>query len=114
MRFLSGFHFFIPHSEYRSYIFKEIHEVVFHGKGGYDWETVYNMPIWLRKYTFHEIKTYYDKEREEYEKASGKNTITADSRLDKFANNIKKQDTQKVNVPAFVSKVKSKPDTSKK
>ena len=25
------------------------------GQGGYQWETVYNMPIWLRKFTFREI-----------------------------------------------------------
>lgn len=45
-----------------------IHEIVFHGKGGYDWDTIYNMPIWLRKFTFEKIKEFYDKEREENEK----------------------------------------------
>ena len=34
--------------EFRISVFKQIHEIVFHGQGGYDWETVYNMPIWLR------------------------------------------------------------------
>jgi len=24
--------------------------------------TIYHMPIWLRKYTFHEIRKFYDKE----------------------------------------------------
>ena len=37
-------------------IFKQIHEIIFHGKGGYDYVTIYNMPIWLRKFTFKEIK----------------------------------------------------------
>jgi hypothetical protein len=41
---------------------------VFHGKGGYDWDTIYNMPIWLRRFTFEKIKEFYDKEREETEK----------------------------------------------
>ena len=45
----------------RKNLFKQIHEIVFHGKGGYDWETVYHMPIWLRNYTFHELKTFYNK-----------------------------------------------------
>jgi hypothetical protein len=45
-------------------IFSEIHEIVFHGQGGYDWETIYNMPIWLRRYTFQKIKAYYDKQNE--------------------------------------------------
>ena len=55
-------------------IFKQIHEIVFHGKGGYDYITVYNLPIWLRKFTFSEIKTFYDEEQKEYNKqSSGKN-----------------------------------------
>lgn len=37
---------------------------MFHGQGGYDWETVYNMPIWLRKYTFKRLKDYYEKQSE--------------------------------------------------
>ena len=49
-------------------MFSVIHEIVFHGKGGYDWDTIYNMPIWLRKFTFEKIKEFYEKEREENEK----------------------------------------------
>ena len=46
--------------QFRVSLFTQIHEIVFHGQGGYDWETVYNMPIWLRKFTFHKMKTYYE------------------------------------------------------
>ena len=46
-----------------------IHEIVYHGNGGYDWETVYNMPIWLRTFTFNKIKDFVDKRAEEEEKA---------------------------------------------
>ena len=49
-------------------MFKQIHEIVFHGKGGYDWETVYHMPLWLRRTTFNLMKEHYDKEDEEIEK----------------------------------------------
>lgn len=49
-------------SQYRLAVFKQIHEIVFHGKGGYDWHTIYNMPLWLRKYTFSQIRDYYDAE----------------------------------------------------
>jgi hypothetical protein len=48
--------------EFRKSVFDQIHQIVFHGKGGYDWETVYSMPIWLRKYTFKLIKDHYDEE----------------------------------------------------
>jgi len=43
---------------------------VFHGNGGYDWDTVYNMPIWLRLFTFNKMKEHYDKQAEEQEKVN--------------------------------------------
>ena len=49
----------------RANLFSQIHEIVFHSQGGYDWGTVYNMPIWLRKFTFHKLKEYYEKQNEE-------------------------------------------------
>lgn len=33
---------------------------MFHGKGGYDYNTIYNMPIWLRNFTFNKIKEWYN------------------------------------------------------
>jgi len=74
------------------------------------------MPIWLRRYTFHEIKEFYEKEKEEYEKAQGKNTITANTKMDKFKNDPNlKQTPLTITGPSFVSKVKpsSKPTTKK-
>ena len=50
--------------EYRQNIFSQIHEIVFHGNGGYDWHTLYNMPIWLRNFTFKKIEEYYKKQEE--------------------------------------------------
>lgn len=52
---------------YRANVFSQIHDIVFHGKGGYDWNTVYNMPIWLRKFTFKQIQDFYNKEKENSE-----------------------------------------------
>lgn len=49
-------------------LFSEINEIVFHGKGGYNWDTVYEMPIWLRKFTFNKLKEFYDKEQEAIDK----------------------------------------------
>jgi hypothetical protein len=71
-------------------LFTQIHEIVFHGKGGYDWETVYSMPIWLRKFTFYKIQEFYSEESKAAEQASqGSNKTTAvDS-------------SGKVNTPAF-------------
>lgn len=53
--------------EYRFSLFKQIHEIVFHGNGGYDWHTIYNMPIWLRNFTFNSLKKYYDEQNEQVE-----------------------------------------------
>lgn len=79
----------------RQSIFKQIHEIVFHGKGGYDYITVYNMPLWLRKFTFTQIKDYYEAEQSALKNKTSpgnKSLIDADG---------------KVNVPEF--KKTSKP-----
>ncbi len=47
-------------------LFRQIHEIVYHGNGGYDWQTVYNMPIWLRRFTFQEILNYVEKQNESH------------------------------------------------
>lgn len=52
--------FFGLTSAYRQSVFTQIHEIVFHGKGGYDYETVYNMPIWLRNFTFRKMQDHYE------------------------------------------------------
>ena len=67
-----GLTFFGLTPTYRISVFKQIHEIVFHGKGGYDFDTVYNMPIWLRNYTFRNIEEFYKKEREDYDKVNKK------------------------------------------
>jgi len=56
--------------EYRSNLFSQIHEIVFHGQGGYDWGTIYDMPIWLRNFTFKKLEEYYDKQNEAQNKAN--------------------------------------------
>jgi len=51
----------------RSNLFTQIHEIVFHGNGGYDWNTVYNMPTWLRKFTFNKLREYYENQNKQQE-----------------------------------------------
>lgn len=46
-----------------------IHDIVYHGNGGYDWQTVYDMPIWLRTFTYNKIRDFIEKRAEEQEKA---------------------------------------------
>jgi len=71
--------------------------MIFHSKGGYDFYTIYNMPIWLRKFTFSEIDNYYKKENAAMKAAQSnqkgvKNMVDADG---------------KVNTPAFAQESKA-------
>jgi len=72
-----GLAFFGLTPAYRASIFNQIHEIVFHGKGGYDHDTVYKMPIWLRNFTFQKMNEYYEKEQEAINKANKKAPTTA-------------------------------------
>ena len=74
LTFPSASTFFGLTPEYRMNVFTQIHEIVFYGKGGYDWHTVYNMPIWLRKFTFNKINEHYQKEKEAHDKAAGQSS----------------------------------------
>jgi len=74
----------------RANLFTQIHEITFHGKGGYNWETVYNMPRWLRQFTFNKINEFYQKEAEEHEKASSKNSGNRSTLVDS-SGNVNKQ-----------------------
>ena len=80
--------------EHRPIIFKQIHEIVFHGNGGYDWNTVYNMPLWLRRTTFNLIKEHYDKQDEAIEKQ--RNTLKNSNNKEIARPNITPNYTAKV------------------
>lgn len=95
MIFRSPFSFFGLNPEHRNYVFSQIHEIVFHGGGGYSWIDVYNMPIWLRRFTFNKLKTWHD----EQAKAS-KATTDATSRQQK----LDRPDIK----PSYTSKTSSK------
>lgn len=58
------------------------------------------MPIWLRNFTFKEINLFYEKEREEIEKSSGREKITASTDVSKI------KPLPQVQVPSFVTSVK--------
>ena len=52
------FHFFFLTAEDRPYIHNEILNLLYHGNGGWDYTSVYNMPIWLRQYYLKKIIDY--------------------------------------------------------
>ena len=66
----------------RASLFSQIHQIIFHGNGGYDWHTVYNMPIWLRRFTFNEIKKHFDEENQSIQKQSNGKTPNTKTVID--------------------------------
>ena len=65
----------------RAYLFGMLHEIVFHGKGGYDYDTVYNLPIWLRKFTYTQIRKYYEDQAEAMNTNPGSQSIADAPRI---------------------------------
>ena len=59
---------------YRKNLFTQIHEIAFHGQGGYNWEMVYDMPIWLRKFTFDRINKYYNDKQQAQQSQQSQNS----------------------------------------
>ena len=47
--------------DHRKAVFDQIHQIVFNGQGGYAFTEVYELPIHIRKYIFHQLKEHYDK-----------------------------------------------------
>lgn len=65
-------------AEYRKNLFTQIHNIVYHGNGGYDFGTIYNMPIWIRKFTFKQIDDYIkdvNKKTQQAQKGGKKNLL---------------------------------------
>ncbi len=58
--------------QYRELIFNQIHDLVYHGGGGFIHSEVYNMPVWLRMLHIHKVSEWNKKQNEEMEKANKK------------------------------------------
>jgi hypothetical protein len=85
-------------SSFRLSVFNQIHEIVFHGKGGYDYNTIYNMPIWLREYTFHKLKDFYNQENKNPNEDSW------------VQGNVKEEASKnkKIQIPTYITKASKK------
>lgn len=73
-------------------LFNEIHEIVFHGGGGYTWEQVYNMPIWLRRFTWNKLIKWFTPVDENEE-----------SWLNKGVKDKVKKENTKIKPPSYVT-----------
>jgi hypothetical protein len=57
-------------------MFSMIHDIVYHGGGGFDWHTIYNMPIWLRKLTYNKILEFLQSKNSSQNQVSNGNSTT--------------------------------------
>ena len=80
-------------------LFSTIHEIVFHGNGGYSYDDIYNMPIWLRKFTFNKIKEWYENQKPTKNEDSWVNNSEAKQEASKNKN---------IKVPTYVTKASKK------
>ena len=66
-----GLTFFGLTPTYRNILFGQIHDLVFHGNGGFNHSEVYNMPTWLRIFHIKKINEFNEKQQDEIDKAKG-------------------------------------------
>ncbi len=74
---------------------------MFYGQGGYDYNTIYDMPIWLRKFTYNKILEHYDKTNNKKQNDVVEQSINAMKSAGAVAKN-------KINVPTYVTKASKK------
>jgi hypothetical protein len=67
--------------EYRAALFAQLHDIVFHGKGGYTFDTVYQFPIWLRRFIHRSMIEFYENENKQNEKASGRQSLLQNGKI---------------------------------
>ena len=64
-----GLTFFGLTPSYRNIVFAQIHDLVYHGGGGFIHSEVYNMPIWLRRYHIQQLNQYFKDQEKAMKKA---------------------------------------------
>lgn len=64
--------------QYRGILFSQLHDICFHGKGGYNFSEVYNFPIWLRKYVHRTMLEFYENENKQAQQAQGQQSLLQD------------------------------------
>ena len=61
--------------QYRTILFTQLHDLVYHGGGGFLHSEVYNMPVWMRRFHIQKINEWNEKQQEEYDKANNKSNM---------------------------------------
>ena len=69
--FPSELAFFGLTPQYRKDLWDQVHDLVYHGGGGFIHSEVYNMPTWLRRFHITKISEINEKQNAEMRKAQG-------------------------------------------
>lgn len=80
--------------------------MVFYGKGGYDWNTIFNMPIWLRKFVFSKIMEHYESEKNQSNTNNVQKSIDAMKSAGFTKESLQNQRAQQT--PHYVTKASKK------
>mgnify|MGYP003152711131 CR=1 FL=1 len=111
---LSDLTFFGLTQQYRIALFGQIHEIVFYGNGGYDWHTIYDMPIWLRTFTHKKMTEHYEEENRKMKQAQGKSgssrSLTTDGKVTapEFMSGKSQPKSNAKSIPNYVTKASKK------
>ena len=76
-----GLAFFGLTPDYRAGLFTQLHDIVFNGQGGFSFDTVYEFPIWLRRYIHRTMVEHYQKQNKEYQQQSGKSSVLQNGQI---------------------------------
>jgi hypothetical protein len=67
--------------QYRSILFGQLHDLVYHGGGGFIHSEVYNMPVWLRRFHITKINEHVEQQNKEIRKAQGNEQVGDDKKV---------------------------------
>ena len=72
-----GLAFFGLTPSYKLQVYQEIHDLVFHGNGGFIHSEVYNMPIWMRRWHIKQIDEFNKGQNQKMEDAMKRSQNTS-------------------------------------
>ena len=67
--------------QYRNILFGQLHDLVYHGGGGFIHSEVYNMPVWLRRFHITKINEHVEKQNKEQRQAQGNEQVGDDKKV---------------------------------
>ena len=62
-------------------MFDAIHDLVFHGGGGFLHSEVYNMPVWMRTFHIDRINKHNQEQQEEMDKQRGTSELDENKKI---------------------------------